>query len=88
MTRKAKNPTTPVAEKAPLKARSKLDTLVELLRDPPGATLETMMTATGWQAHSVRGAISGSLKKKMGLIITSEKIDGVRTYRASQGPAA
>lgn len=46
------------------------------------------MAATGWQAHSVRDAISGSLRKKMGLTITSEKVDGVRTYRAAQEPAA
>lgn len=87
MTRKSKNLKTTVAEKAPIKAKSKLDTLVALLRDPAGATLEAMMAATGWQAHSVRGAISGSLKKKMAITITSEKVDGVRTYRAAQEPA-
>lgn len=88
MTRKSKSPTMPVAEKAPPKTRSKLDTLVALLRDPAGATLEAMMAATGWQAHSVRGAISGSLKKKMAITIISEKVDGVRTYRAAQESAA
>lgn len=88
MTRKSKNSTAPVPEEAPVKAKSKLNTLVELLRDPAGATLEAMMAATGWQAHSVRGAISGSLKKKMALTITSEKVDGVRTYRTAQEPAA
>jgi hypothetical protein len=40
-----------------------------------------MMAATGWQAHSVRGAISGSIKKALGLAVVSEKIDGARTYR-------
>ena len=39
------------------------------------------MSATGWQAHSVRGAISGAIKKRLGLKVTSEKSDGVRTYR-------
>lgn len=87
MTRKSKNPTLPAAEQPPGKPKSKIDILVELLRGPSGATLETMIAATGWQAHSVRGAISGSLKKKMGLTVTSEKVDGVRTYRLWQGPA-
>ena len=40
-----------------------------------------MMSATGWQAHPVRGALAGSLKRR-GLAITSEKIDGVRRYRS------
>jgi hypothetical protein len=40
-----------------------------------------MMKATGWQAHSVRGAIAGALKKR-GLTITSTKVDGVRRYKA------
>ena len=41
------------------------------------------MTATGWQQHSVRGALAGALKKR-GLIITSDKIDDLRRYRASK----
>jgi hypothetical protein len=44
-----------------------------------------MQSATGWQAHSVRGAISGALKKKLGLEVTSEKIDGRgRVYRIAE----
>ena len=42
-----------------------------------------MMTATGWQQHSLRGAMAGALKKR-GLTITSDKGDGVRRYRASR----
>ena len=41
------------------------------------------MAATGWQQHSVRGAIAGALKKR-GLIITSDKSDGTRRYHASR----
>jgi hypothetical protein len=41
-----------------------------------------MVEATGWQQHSVRGALAGALKKR-GLAITSEKVDGVRRYRAA-----
>ena len=60
---------------------SKIGTLVALLRRPEGATLEAMMTATGWQGHSVRGAISGSIKKKLGLTVTTEKQGDIRVWR-------
>lgn len=63
--------------------KGKLGDMLKLLRRPAGATLEQMMNATGWQAHSVRGAMSGSLKKKQGLAITSEKTDGKRIYRVA-----
>lgn len=59
---------------------SKLERLVAQLARPQGATLAELTAATGWQAHSVRGALAGSLKKK-GHVITSEKVDGVRRYR-------
>lgn len=56
--------------------------LVNLLRGKDGATLPDLMDASGWQAHSVRGFLSGTLKKKHGLTIESEKSDdGVRRYR-------
>lgn len=63
------------------RAPSKLDQLAKLLARKNGATITEMMQATGWQQHSVRGALAGSLKKR-GLIIVSEKIDGNRRYRA------
>jgi hypothetical protein len=60
---------------------NKTETVVELLRSDGGATLEDIMTATGWQAHSVRGFISGVLGKRMGLTVTSAKReDGKRAY--------
>jgi Protein of unknown function (DUF3489) len=59
---------------------SKLDRLIALLKRPDGASLSELTHATGWQAHSVRGAIAGSLKRK-GHVVTSEKIDGIRRYR-------
>ena len=56
--------------------------LIEMLRRPKGATIEQMTAKTGWQAHSVRGAISGALKKKLGLSVTSERVgDRSRVYR-------
>ena len=61
--------------------RGKIGALVALLQRPQGARLEEMQTATGWQAHSVRGAISGSIKKKLGLVVASEKSEAGRVYR-------
>ncbi|MGI8958537.1 MAG: DUF3489 domain-containing protein [Bryobacteraceae bacterium] len=60
---------------------SKTATMLELLRRPGGATLYELMAATEWQAHSVRGFLSGTLRKKMGLKIESDKAaEGQRTY--------
>ena len=50
--------------------------LVDLLKRKDGATIEEIVAATGWQAHSVRGAISGTLKKKLGLTVTSGPVEG------------
>ena len=59
--------------------------LLDLLKRPDGVTLADIMSATDWQAHSVRGFISGSLGKKMGLTVESfKRPDGVRAYRIGQ----
>jgi len=56
--------------------------LVAMLQRPDGASLDEIVAATGWQAHTVRGAIAGALKKKLGLTVVSEKIEGRgRVYR-------
>lgn len=86
-------PTSPAAEPPPSEAevgapKGKIGAVVALLKRPEGATLDEMMRATGWRAHSVRGAISGSIKKAMGLGVLSEKIDGVRVYRILTEAAA
>lgn len=52
-----------------------------MLERPKGATITDLMKATDWQAHSVRGAISGAIKKKLQLAVVSEKTGSVRTYR-------
>jgi len=60
---------------------SKAATVLDLLQRPDGATLAELMKATGWQAHSVRGFLSGTVSKKMGLAVASTKVeDGERTY--------
>lgn len=61
---------------------SRLAQLQTLLTAPNGATIAEMTTVTGWQAHSVRGAMAGALKKR-GLTISSQKTDGIRRYQAS-----
>ena len=54
--------------------------ILELLNKPGGATLKGIMNATGWQAHSVRGFLSGVVGKKLGLGLKSERRDGTRVY--------
>src|SRR5690606_2130014 len=62
---------------------TKQDAVIALLRRREGATIEEMMAATGWQAHSVRGFMSGALKKRLGLEVVSKKDarTGERRYR-------
>ncbi len=61
---------------------TKQATLIAMLRAPDGATIAEIMAATGWQSHTVRGAMSGALKKKLGLEVTSETVeDRGRVYR-------
>lgn len=59
---------------------TKLARLLDLLRRPEGATLAEMCAATGWQVHSLRGAMAGALKRK-GHVVTSEKQEGAQRYR-------
>lgn len=56
--------------------------LIEMLKRPEGATIQQVVDATGWLPHTVRGAIAGALKKKLGLNVVSEKVENVgRVYR-------
>ena len=74
----------PAAARMPkaTKPASKLGQLEVLLRRPEGATIVQLVKTLGWQAHSVRGAMSGSLKNKQGLKITASKAEGEeRVYR-------
>src|SRR5258708_3655617 len=60
---------------------SKTAKILDLLKRPRGATSKELMKATGWLPHSVRGFLSGTVRKKMGLTVTSTKgEDGQRTY--------
>lgn len=64
------------------RAQSKQATVITLLKQPDGATLRQLMETTGWQAHTVRGTISGMVKKRLGYNVLSERRpDGERVYR-------
>jgi hypothetical protein len=76
----------PETAAAPRRPRSREGTkeaqLIAMLRRTEGASLDQIVEATGWQKHTVRGAISGALKKKRGLEVTSAKDEsGARVYR-------
>jgi hypothetical protein len=62
------------------KPGSKAAQILALLKQPAGATLKAVMKATGWQAHSVRGFVSGYLVKRMGVRVKSYRRDGERVY--------
>lgn len=69
------------SENHPFRPTSKLAKVVDMLRRPKGASLEELTLATGWQEHSVRGALAGALKKKLKQKIVSEQVAGTRRYR-------
>jgi hypothetical protein len=73
------------AKKAEPKRSSKIDEVIALLSRAEGATLEELVTATSWQSHSARAALTGLRKK--GHAITREKIDGTSRYRITSGDA-
>ena len=77
----AKNKT-PAPAKPRSRDNSKQAGVIRMLQRPEGATIHQICTATGWQAHTVRGTFAGAFKKKLGLTITSDKAQGSeRVYR-------
>jgi Fic family protein len=72
-----------IHSKSKMRETSKQATMIKLLNRPGGATIDEMAKATGWQRHSVRGVMSGVLKKRLELSIASEKEERGRVYRIS-----
>ncbi|WP_128515400.1 DUF3489 domain-containing protein [Tabrizicola thermarum] len=73
---------TDTAKPVAIRAGTKQAQIIAMLQLPEGATVAEMADATGWLAHTVRGCISGALKKKLGLPIKAEKVEGRGTvYR-------
>lgn len=66
------------------RANTKQVAVIDLLRRGEGATIAQVAEITGWQNHTVRGFFAGALKKKLGLAVTSEKVDGARVYHIAE----
>lgn len=73
---------------APEITTTKQSQLITLLRSAAGASMEQMMALTGWQPHTVRGMLSGSLRKRLGLDVQCQRVDGVHLYRIVEAAAA
>jgi Protein of unknown function (DUF3489) len=67
---------------------SKQDVVIAMLRQPEGATVDEVASVTGWQRHTVRGVLSGTLKKKLGLALASAKEERGRVYRIAEPASA
>ena len=73
-----------VAKPVAIRPGTKQAQIIAMLQRPEGATVAEIVAATSWQAHTARGAISGAIKKKLGLPIAAEKVEGRGTvYRLS-----
>jgi len=80
--KRATKPKAAVTTAGTPRAASKQTKLIEMLKRPEGATIDEIVKALTWQSHTVRGAMSGALKKKLGLKVDSEKVDDRgRVYR-------
>ncbi len=76
-----------VAKQQPAPATTKAAQVLAALQQPGGATMADLLQVTGWQAHSVRGFLSGTVRKKLALSLVTEGKGSARSYRIT-GPAA
>jgi hypothetical protein len=77
----------PASSKSPARSATKHDRVIAMLRTSAGATIASLVIATDWQQHSVRGFLAGVVRKKLGLNLVSEKTDKGRVYRIRAGKA-
>lgn len=77
----------PAKPTAPETSQSKQSQLISLMGTESGASVAQLTTLTGWQPHTVRGVISGSLRKRLGLNVQCLVEEGVRVYRIVEAPA-
>jgi hypothetical protein len=74
--------------KSAVRSGTKYARIIAMLREPAGTTIAAIMTATGWQQHSVRGFLAGVVRKKLGHNLVSELTDKGRIYRIKDGKAS
>jgi Protein of unknown function (DUF3489) len=77
----------PASSKSTARSATKHDRIIAMLRTSAGATIASLVTATEWQPHSVRGFLAGVVRKKLGLNLISEQTDKGRVYRIKAGKA-
>ena len=81
----------PASSKPAARPATKHARIIAMLRTPTGVTIASIVAATEWQQHSVRGFLAGVVRKKLGLNLVSEQTDKGRVYRIKDGktsPAA
>jgi hypothetical protein len=78
----------PASSKSSARSATKHDRIIAMLRTSAGATIASLVTATEWQQHSVRGFLAGVVRKKLGLNLVSEQTDKGRVYRIRAGKAS
>lgn len=82
MAAKPRTPQTTPAQKAVSTEPkvTRIDTLIALVGRSEGASLADLVAATGWRPHSVRGALAGAVRRKLGRRVTSQLLNGERRY--------
>src|SRR5258705_3421179 len=78
----------PASSRSAARPDTKHDRIIAMLRTPAGATIAALVTATQWQQHSVRGFLTGVVRKKLGLNLGSEQTDKGRVYRIKDSNAS
>src|SRR5712671_3118152 len=73
---------------SPARRKTKQETVLALLRRSKGATIAAIMKATAWQEHLVRSFFVAIVLKKLGMTLTSKRVDGARVYSVTPGPIA